>query len=109
MAALVKEKKVAIKALEEHAGEYNERRGQIREQLPRPLVGRYERISRGRNGEAVTDVEAGTCASCNMKVPPQVFIRLQRMESLEQCQSCQRLLVYTEGLAEDAASEVPAE
>ena len=100
MGAAVKTRKAGITTLEERAGEFNSRREEIRGQLDRPLVGRYDRISRGRNGEAVSNVEQGTgkCQGCNMQVAPQVFIRLQRMETLEACQHCQRILVYRTGL-----------
>ncbi len=95
MKASVKAQNASIAELESHAGEFNARRAQIREQLDRPLVGRYDRISRGRDGEAVADVAGGTCNGCNMQVPPQVFIRIQRMATMEACQHCSRILVYT--------------
>ena len=41
-----------------------------------------------------------------MTVSPQVYIRLQRMETVENCDSCKRLLVFRRvitGEAEDAS------
>lgn len=62
--------------------------------LTRELVSKYERISKGRNGQAVIAISTETCTGCNIAVPPQVFIRLMRMETLEACANCSRLLVY---------------
>lgn len=80
------------------ADQYTARRKELRSKLDRGLVGRFDRISRGRDGVAVADVVDGTCTGCRMQVPPQVFIRLQRMESLEQCQSCVRMLIWFAGI-----------
>jgi len=103
MGGAVKSQQAGITELESHAGEFHGRRSQIRELLERPLVGRYDRVSKGRGGQAVSDVgTVGRCAGCNMQVPPQVFIRLQRMATLEACAHCQRMLVYRAGLGGDA-------
>lgn len=82
----------------------NARRVSVRATLPRELISKYDRISKGRNGQAVTDVPNGTCGGCNMAVPPQVFIRLQRLETLEACANCSRLLVYVAALGQEPAS-----
>ncbi len=103
MGNVVKSQQVGIAELESHAGEFHGRRSQIRELLDRPLVGRYDRISKGRGGKAVSDVgQVGRCDGCNMQVPPQVFIRLQRMATMEACAHCQRILVYRDGLSGEA-------
>ncbi len=103
MGAAVESQRGGISELEAHAGEFNARRAQIRELLKRPLVGRYDRISRGRDGQAVASADTGKCAGCNMQVPPQVLNKCQRLETLESCQHCQRLLVYRSALT----GEVP--
>lgn len=73
--------------------------------LPRDLMSKYERISKGRNGVAVIPISTETCTGCNMAVPPQVFIRLMRSETLEACANCSRLLVYRPGAGGDAAAD----
>jgi predicted nucleic acid-binding Zn-ribbon protein len=82
----------------------NARRVSVRAALPRELISKYDRISKGRNGLAVVGVPNGTCGGCNMAVPPQVFIRLQRLETLEACANCSRLLVYVAALGQEPAS-----
>lgn len=73
------------------------RRKRLLGTLTRELVSKYERISKGRNGQAVIAISTETCTGCNIAVPPQVFIRLMRMETLEACANCSRLLVYRPG------------
>jgi predicted nucleic acid-binding Zn-ribbon protein len=81
-------------------------RAAISNALDRPLLARYNRISRGRNGYAVALCNDGSCAACNVAPPPQTFIRLQKQQTVEKCNNCQRLLVYTgEAVAENAAYE----
>ncbi len=96
-----------IKTREEEAETFGQKREALRAEIERPLVGRYDRISKARDGLAVADVINGTCEGCNMQVPPQVFQRLMRCNSLENCQHCHRILVFKEGFKApegDAAS-----
>ena len=94
-----------IAKLEAGQGKLTGRRKQIAAALPRSLVGRYDRISRGREGRVVVDVLVrGECSACHMRTPPQVYIRLQRMESLESCSRCNRILIYKPGLEGDRVS-----
>jgi len=46
----------------------------------------------------------GSCSGCNMKLPPQLYNILQRVESVEQCPSCQRI-IYWSRIVEDAAAK----
>jgi uncharacterized protein len=76
-----------------HAGVDQGRRDEIRGKLPRQLVSRFDRVSKALGGLAVANVAGGICSGCRMHVMPQIFIQLQRGESLEQCQNCYRMLV----------------
>ena len=82
-------------AVHEADGEARSRRlDELRVTIDKPLLARFDRIGRARDGMAVANVRPdGTCAACNIAVPPQAFIRLQRGETLEICASCQRLLI----------------
>lgn len=75
------------------------RKGELRGLLGGPLFSRYTRISKARGGVAVSDATGGKCAGCNIAIPPQVYIRLQRLESLESCSNCQRYLIFFRGVA----------
>ena len=83
------------------------------------LYRRYLRILDRREGKAVVPAVGGKCTGCQMRLPPQQFILVQRQETLEACASCQRFLhfmtedEYAEGQAQALAMEdavgVPAE
>jgi predicted nucleic acid-binding Zn-ribbon protein len=61
----------------------------------------------GKRGYAVAPVIKGTCQGCHMALPPQLNNILARMESIETCPRCHRL-VYRKELLEPKA-ETPAE
>lgn len=71
--------------------------------LPPQLYRRYETI-RSKRGNALAQTTNGTCKACNMALPPQLFHRLRREPTLEQCPSCNRLIYFTS----DASLVAPA-
>jgi predicted nucleic acid-binding Zn-ribbon protein len=74
------------------------------------LMAQYQRVRRGR-AEAVSEVVGGTCQGCRMKVPPQLYIEIQKMKTIHACPSCQRLLYLAEwvGTKADPRTEGPKE
>jgi uncharacterized protein len=66
-------------------------REKLAEQLGRVTMGLYTRI-RGQRNQALVAAEQGRCTACHMSLPPQMFIRLQKLEALERCPGCQRFL-----------------
>ncbi|HVZ75177.1 MAG TPA: C4-type zinc ribbon domain-containing protein [Polyangia bacterium] len=66
------------------------------------VLKRYSAI-RMRRGLAVVSVKNGTCQGCNMNIPPQLFIVLQRGVSIETCPSCSRI-IYWEDIMKDPAA-----
>jgi predicted nucleic acid-binding Zn-ribbon protein len=63
-------------------------------QLPSQLYRRYEMI-RSKRGTALAQTFDGTCKACHMALPPQLFHRLRREPTLEQCPSCNRLIYFS--------------
>jgi len=63
------------------------------------VLKRYSSI-RMRRGLAVVSVRNGTCQGCNMNIPPQLFIVIQRGQTIETCPSCHRI-IYWEDLMKD--------
>jgi predicted nucleic acid-binding Zn-ribbon protein len=61
------------------------------------LMAQYQRVRKGRS-EAVSGVVAGTCQGCRMRIPPQLYIEIQKMKTIHACPSCQRLLYLPEWL-----------
>lgn len=84
------------------ASEIQAKRDGLRAKMPPRERSRYDRIAKRRQGKAVADVEDGCCVACKMRVPPGQHQKVLRLNSLEMCQSCQRLLIWHEGLAGSA-------
>jgi predicted nucleic acid-binding Zn-ribbon protein len=57
------------------------------------VMKRYQHI-RAKRGLAVVPVRNGTCAGCNMSIPPQLYNQLIRGEQLFACPLCHRLIYY---------------
>ena len=70
------------------------------------VLKRYSGI-RIRRGLAVVGVKNGTCRGCNMNIPPQLYIVLQRGVSIETCPSCHRI-IYWEDLMKEAPADAAA-
>jgi predicted nucleic acid-binding Zn-ribbon protein len=65
----------------------------------------YDTLS-AKRGYAVAPVIKGVCQGCHMALPPQLNNILARMESIETCPRCARL-VYRKELLEPKAAEEP--
>lgn len=61
----------------------------------------------GKRGYAVAPVVKGVCQGCHMALPPQLNNILARMQSIEMCPRCGRL-VYRKELLEDRPEGEPA-
>ncbi len=61
--------------------------------LGAPVVRHYERV-RARRGTGVAFIENEMCSGCKMTLPSQLFVKVQRGESLERCPQCLRWVVY---------------
>ena len=72
------------------------------------VLKRYSGI-RIRRGLAVVGVKNGTCRGCNMNIPPQLYIVLQRGVTIETCPSCHRIIYWEDLMKDDkdAAPEAP--
>ena len=61
--------------------------------MPKLLV-RFNKILNTAGGIAVVPVENGTCRGCNINIPPQKNIELQRGGTLNFCMQCHRIIYY---------------
>jgi uncharacterized protein len=68
-------------------------RNAIVSEITPPMMSRYTRI-RTVYSDAVVQVMGGCCTSCNVSLPPQLYIQVQKGLELITCPSCQRLLFY---------------
>jgi predicted nucleic acid-binding Zn-ribbon protein len=98
-----KDEELAKTRLAELEGKIAELRGErdkLAAEVKPDVLKRYSGI-RIRRGLAVVGVKNGTCRGCNMNIPPQLYIVLQRGVSIETCPSCHRI-IYWEDLMKDA-------
>ncbi len=82
-------------------------RDQLAKAVKPDVLKRYGAI-RMRRGLAVVSVKDGTCQGCNMNIPPQLFIVLQRGVSIETCPSCSRIIYWDDIMKDPVEGETPA-
>ena len=74
--------------------------------LPPPILSRYEFIRSRLANPVIVPVDNGICSGCNIAIPPQAYIELQKGQQILSCPNCQRLIYWTQHiLAEAAAAE----
>jgi uncharacterized protein len=70
-------------------------REEVVQKLPKRVVKRYEKLRTRPRYDAVSFIGAdGTCHSCRMALPPQLFIEVQRGDELHECPQCRAFLVH---------------
>jgi uncharacterized protein len=74
--------------------EYFARQSDIGKILEPSLMKRFSKISKMNNGSAVVRVENAVCNGCFMNIPPQLYIEVQRGNSLISCPQCSRILYH---------------
>jgi predicted nucleic acid-binding Zn-ribbon protein len=74
--------------------EYLAQQKDIGKTLDPVLMERFRKISKMNQGLAVTSVEDEVCLGCFMNIPPQLYIEVQRGNSLISCPQCSRILYH---------------
>lgn len=70
---------------------------EARDEVSKRVLHKYDFIRSRRPGhQAICAAKDGHCEGCFMALPPQLFIQIQRGETLETCPSCQRILYFWE-------------
>ena len=67
---------------------------EIGKSLEPSLMNRFAKISKMNKGSAVVNVKNEVCMGCFMNIPPQLYIEVQRGNSLILCPQCSRILYY---------------
>ncbi len=92
-----------IKQLESDLAEARAARDEARASVENQWLKTYDSLA-AKRGYAVAPVLKGVCQGCHMALPPQLNNILARMESIEMCPRCGRL-VYRQELLEPKAEE----
>jgi predicted nucleic acid-binding Zn-ribbon protein len=92
-----------IKVLNEQLAEARSARDVARAAVEKQWLKTYDTLS-AKRGYAVAPVVKGVCQGCHMALPPQLNNILARMESIEMCPRCGRL-VYRKDMVDDPAAK----
>ena len=95
-----------VAALSAQLAEARATRDAARGAVDKPWLKTYDALAQKR-GYAVAPVIKGVCQGCHMTLPPQLNNILARMESIETCPRCARL-VYRKELLEPKPDEAAA-
>lgn len=68
------------------------KRSQILQEMPTGIQRKYQMLFDRRAGIAVVAARNGTCAGCNMHLPPQLYNNLFRTPEILSCPHCNRML-----------------
>lgn len=99
-----------LSELDEKIQALNKREDTRREEVSKRVLYKYDFIRKRRPGEsAIAAAKDAHCEACFMSIPPQLYIEIQRGETMVTCPSCQRILYFWEdGLAEQQVEAAEA-
>ncbi len=72
------------------------RREELAAALGDEVASVYERVRRGRRGQAVAEVREGMCTACNVLLRPQLYNEVRTNQAILTCDNCARILYYVE-------------
>ncbi len=75
-----------------------EKRAKLAASADKQMLHRYEVVKRRRLPVLVPVLPPGTCAGCNMNVPPQLYNTLRSTLGWDVCPSCHRIIYVAEAL-----------
>lgn len=78
-------------------------RDEIWAELDGKMQKMYARASQQGHGIAVAAVDNGVCQVCRINIPPQAFIDLMRLDTMNLCPNCQRI-IYPKAVIEGEKS-----
>lgn len=87
------EVKELLKEEEDRLSVVAEAKEALLKQLPPVLKARYDRIYANRMQQGIAFLHNEICLACQRKVPAELYIKVCKGEVIEQCPSCQRILV----------------
>jgi uncharacterized protein len=84
------------KANEDEELQLKHQREKIVVRLEADTLSRYDRIRKGRNGQAVVPVRRNSCGGCHNKIPPQRLLELRTQSKMFMCEHCGRIIISAE-------------
>ncbi len=71
-------------------------RKDIAQQISKRAISVYERIRRGKGGQVVVSVKKRACGACFKALPPQKIQEIRTGDRMITCDSCGRMLIWTQ-------------
>jgi len=93
-----------LKDVEKRLTELKAGEAAAREAVAKRVLYKYDFIRSRRPGLAIVAASDAHCEGCFMALPAQLYIEVQRGETLITCPSCQRILYFQEESADDQAA-----
>lgn len=91
-----------LSKLDKEIKKLNQREATRRDEVSKRVLYKYDFIRKRRpNESAIAAAKDSHCESCFMAVPPQMYIEIQRGETMVTCPSCQRILYFWEDALDD--------
>lgn len=97
-----------LNALQKELDAITARKKEVSIGLKPALVSRYNRINKARQGIGIVPVTNNSCTGCNFFTPPQQVVRLRKVDTLEVCRNCSRMLYWLDTPDEEDADEAAA-
>ncbi|MDR1857818.1 MAG: C4-type zinc ribbon domain-containing protein [Desulfovibrio sp.] len=85
-----------LKKIEKQLESLGKKRHKAAVLIPQPIFQRYEFIRKRLDHPVIVAVSEGVCSGCNIAVPPQTYIELQRGQQILSCPNCQRLIFWAD-------------
>lgn len=79
------------------------------QEVPPPVLARYEFIRERLENPVIVPVVSSVCLGCNIAIPPQTFIELQKIQQILSCPNCQRLIYWKDHFDPTGAADVKKE
>lgn len=83
---------VELAAFSTKVDKMSSQKATLLEQIPSGVRKRYQMLISRRSGIAVVEARKGACTGCNMQLPPQLYNSLFKLEKIQYCPLCNRLL-----------------
>jgi len=73
-----------------------EKRTIVAKDIKRQIIGLYERVRKGKGGLVVVPIRKRACGGCFKQIPPQRVQEIRRGDRIFSCDSCGRILIWSE-------------
>ena len=62
--------------------------------VSKPFLSKYNFLNGKLKGRVVVEAKNTVCMGCHMQIQPQLYIKIQKNDELNQCPNCQRIVYY---------------